>query len=225
MYIKSAYYPFLETSTKTVSGFKINVYEIHQCILYPRMSSPSLLHISAVYDSVDYTKDPYNRVLEIANENNEVVCVIVLTHSADKYTGIAIDDIGYCGELELTKESYDAFCTIPDGLPIESDAFIFDPACVYFIPKQKTASVLFDGIPVTKIIADSDNESTHLTIDNNGNFIFTDNTVMPSDRTPITWINGNKIVQDAICIINTPESTIHVETKGGVVNIGRMGDL
>ena len=111
MLIQHLYYPFTSESTRTIAGYKINLYDIHSCILYPRVELPSLLHIKTIHtEEVSLTdngvvKNTICRVLDIANDNDDIVCGVALmnVHDTEIYHGIAFDRFGYCGEMELSK--------------------------------------------------------------------------------------------------------------------------
>ena len=212
MYIGNSYFPFLETSTRIVGGYKVNVYDVYACLLYPRMTQPSLLHISGVLDTSD------GRVLLVSDSSDTHVCDIQLQATDKVYKGIAVDRYGYCGELDLSKEAFDAFNTIPAYSEIDNDSFVFDPTCVIYRPTHNTATAVIDNTPVDRVVFTGDNIESS----DDGTV-----TVVPTEsekRRPVTHINGRPVSN--LIITHTPGSSVRVaRTAGGEVVIGRMGDL
>lgn len=212
MYITRSYFPFLETSTRTISGYKINVYDVYDCILYPRMQAPSLLHISAVFST------PAHKALAVSDLSGTHVCDIMLQHDDGMYHGIAMDRCGYCGELVLSKEAYDAFHTIPEYLEIDANAFIFDPSCVIYRPLHNSADVLMDHQYIDAIEFRGENIST------SGDVVELVDNRETVTKTPITSINGHTVKQ--LIITHTPTSSVRVDKAStGDIVIGRMTDL
>ena len=216
MYINNSYLPFLETSTRLVNGYKINVYNIYSCVLYPHMSKPSLLHISGIQQTTD------NRVLLVSDDNDTAVCHITLINDGYTYAGYAWDSMGYCGELELSKEAFNAFNDIPLNSVFDNDSFVFDPTCVKYRPVHVVANAIVDNSVITGITADIGEDGMFELVD--GVLTVRRNSDSTDTRNPIRTIN-NSYKLNKLIMIAKPSSTIRVVTDHEGIKVGRLADL